>query len=93
MSIKPEELKQSLYISRENFQRAQSLEDEYAMHKCYISKNFVAFGRDDFVALQAIPDTHRVVSVELLEKVRRILDHEGIGETASQLRAIIEDKP
>ena len=93
MSIKPEELKQSMYISRENFAKVQSLKDEYAMHKCYISKNFVAFGSDDFVALQAIPDTHRVVSVELLRLAHSWLSVYVPAELDEELRAIIEDKP
>lgn len=41
--------------------------------------------------LYAIPDTHRVVSVELLEKWERVFEHEGL-DACEDVRAIIDNK-
>lgn len=61
----------------------------------YIEEN--GFGPDDVdldekpVALYAIPDTHRVVSVELLRKA--MSEDLSIPGLYDEMRAIIEDKP
>lgn len=43
--------------------------------------------------LYHIPDTHRVVPVELLEVWERAMRYERFGEYADQVRAIIDKEP
>jgi len=45
------------------------------------------------IALYHIPDTHRVVSVELLDIIEEALHMAGEHEYGAALREIIEDKP
>ena len=48
---------------------------------------------DDCTALYALPATHRIVQVELLEELVDITLTHSWYETAEELRAIIETKP
>ena len=45
------------------------------------------------VSLYHIPDTHRVVSVDLLDTIEEALHMAGEHEYGAALRAIIEEKP
>jgi hypothetical protein len=45
------------------------------------------------IDLYAIPDTHRIVPVELLESAMSVFSVEGFDKEADQLRAIIDKEP
>lgn len=49
---------------------------------------------DDCIPLYAIPDTHRVVSVELLKTLANVSYYkDAFMDACEEARAIIEDKP
>jgi hypothetical protein len=54
-----------------------------------VRDDYARFGRT-ITPLYAIPDTHRIVSVKLLEDAMVVFRVEGFDKEAEQLRAIID---